>query len=470
MPARQAVLAGTVAVALAACSATTEDRLPGIPEVLAAEFPDSVRELAASRIEALAGRPDDPWANGDLAALLHAHGRLDVAIPLYMRAEALSGQEFRWSYLLGVTQQDAGENADAIISFRSALAKRAYVPAAIRLSQSLAAEGLFEEAAGSLPGRATSDGDRAGIAYERGRVLLGLGDASQAVSELETAVELAPESGAARYSLGMAYRALGDEERAVRQLAALAEGGSERPPLEDPVLASVQELAADEHHFLNLGRSLEASGKYEEAIRAYQRALGLEPAMAAAHANLVGLLGRAGDLDRAREHYEKALSLNPGIEELHNNWGVLQATTGNPSAAATAFRRALAVNPNSARALANLGTALIALGDHSGAVRRFEQAVANDPGNGPARMNLGVAALEAGHAAKAIEHLEVALAVIEQENEASVRLALGHAYVQAGRLAQAREQFESAMALADRAGSVDLSERVRAAMDLLAAR
>ena len=442
--------------------------MPEIPAIRATEFPERTRDLATTRVEALAANPDDPWANGDLASILHAHGRLQDAIVLYERAEALSGGDFRWSYLLGVAQQSTGEFGQAVASFQGSLAKRAYAPAAIRLGESLAADGLLADAAGSLREAAKLDGGGAAAAYELGRVLLDLGDSAQAIPELERAVALAPESGAARYALGMAYRAAGDEDEAARQLGALSEGRNDKPPLDDPILAMVLELAADEHHFLNLGRRLEASGKLAEAIRAYERALALNPMMATAHANLVGAYGQAGDIDRAREHYDKALSINPDSEELHNNWGVLQATAGSPSAAASAFRRALEVNPNSATALANLGTALTALGDRQGAIRRFEQAVANDPNNGPARVNLGVAALEAGRVAAAIVHFEASLAVSGDESQIFIRYMLGQAYEQVGRQNDARDLMQSALRLAEAAASEELAGRIRASLTSLA--
>ena len=462
--------AAALAVTVAACGGDLGNRLPEIPAVAADDFPAAVRDLAARRIQAISMNPDDPWANGDMATILHAHGQRGAAGVLYARAEALSRGEFRWSYLRGVALQEAGRHTEAAASFRRALAKRPYAPAAIRLGESLAAEDLLEDAATALREAVRLNGNKAAGTYALGRVLLDFGAAGEAIPVLESAVALSPSSGAARYALGMAHRAAGDEEAASRHLGMLDGGSDDKPPLNDPVFARVQGLAVDEHHFLNTGKSLEASGKLADAISSYQRALELDPKMASAHANLVGAYGRLGDFERAQAHYNSANSIDPDIEELHNNWGVLQAARENPSAAAAAFRRALEVNPSSARAHANLGVALTALNRAQDAIRHFRDAVANDPGNRPARMHLGVQALEDGRPAEAAEHLEAALGGPEDGTAAFIRYALGRAYQRTGRESEARAEMANALRLAEAGGLAELANRIRPDLESLSDR
>jgi tetratricopeptide (TPR) repeat protein len=56
-------------------------------------------------------------------------------------------------------------------------------------------------------------------------------------------------------------------------------------------------------YWFNLGVALEDQGRTAEAIAAYREALAREPALADAHFNLAGLLGRAGDLHSTREAF-----------------------------------------------------------------------------------------------------------------------------------------------------------------------
>ena len=204
VPWQSVVSVGVCALLLASCSGGTGRDLPEIPVVPAEDFPSPAKVDAERRIRAVTERPRDPWANGDLATMLHAHGQTVKAAVLYRRAEALSGGEFQWTYLLGVSQQSNGRSREAAESFRRALAKRPYVPAAVRLGETLADDRRLEEARDALRGSLDSGANEAAAAYALGRVLLDLGDTDEAVSFLERAVSLAPDSGAARYALGSA--------------------------------------------------------------------------------------------------------------------------------------------------------------------------------------------------------------------------------------------------------------------------
>lgn len=453
------------ACCLAACPSASEADLPPVPDLSLEAFAPAARDQVKAALDLLRQRPTDPWANGDLAALLHARGQVEAAQALYLRAEALSAGEFRWSYLRGVALQDAGRPAEAEVSLRRAIARRRHPPALVRLGRILADGGQGKEAEGVLREALADAASEAAASYALGRLLLERGQTDQAVALLERCLELAPGSSAARYALGTARRAAGDEAGAEQALAA-AGSGSE-PTLEDPVLDRVRARAADEHHWLNRGRELEAAGRTPEAVDAYLRALALEPAMATAHANLVGAYGRAGRFAEAAEHYRAAVAADPEIEELHNNWGVIQARRGDPAAAAAAFRRALEINARSAGAHANLAAALIEMGRIGEAKAHFEQAIETDPANRAARSNLAKLALDGGRPAEAVNHLQAALRDPANDADPVLRRSLGIAYLHSGRHTEGLRALQAALLAANAADLDDLAARVRA--DLQAA-
>ncbi len=428
-------------------------------------FAPAARGQVTAALDLLNQRPTDPWANGDLAALLHARGQVEAAQALYLRAEALSAGEFRWSYLRGAALQDAGRAAEAEASLRRAIARRRHPPALVRLGRILADKGQAEEAERFLREALEDAGSEAAASYALGRLLLDRGEHDKAVALLARCLELAPGSSAARYALGTARRAAGDEAGAEQALAAAGSGTA--PALEDPVLDRVRALAADEHHFLNRGRELEASGRTAEAVEAYLQALALEPTMATAHANLVGAYGRAGRFAEAAEHYRAALATNTELEELHNNWGVIQARQGDPASAAAAFRRALEINPRSAGAHANLAAALIEMGRIDEAKAHFEKAIETDPANLAARSNLAKLALDGGRPEEAVNHLQAAVRDPANDGDPVLRRFLGIAYLHSGRHAKGLRTLQAALHAANAADLDDLVARIRA--DLQAA-
>ncbi|MBS1240571.1 MAG: hypothetical protein H6R45_1277 [Proteobacteria bacterium] len=64
---------------------------------------------------------------------------------------------------------------------------------------------------------------------------------------------------------------------------------------------------------LDVGRAFERLGRFDEALRSYQRVIEIEPSMPAAYAGIAGLQGFAfGRMDLAIPWAEKALALDPG--------------------------------------------------------------------------------------------------------------------------------------------------------------
>ncbi len=124
----------------------------------------------------------------------------------------------------------------------------------------------------------------------------------------------------------------------------------------------------------NLGVTLAAQGKLEEAVRLYRQALELQPNAVEAHQNLGNELAAQGKLDEAVRHFERALQLQPNYPEAHNNLGVQLARRGRLDEAIPHWERALELKPGYAEARFNLGVTLAGQGRLAEAVARLEQA------------------------------------------------------------------------------------------------
>jgi predicted TPR repeat methyltransferase len=162
--------------------------------------------------------------------------------------------------------------------------------------------------------------------------------------------------------------------------------------------------------FNDLGTTFLAMGRFEDAQRAFRRALQIDAGHIFAHYNLGELLRRGGQRDEARRHFERALQLNPHLSPAHAGLGDTLLAQGDFQAAASCYREAIALAPIADAAnYAGLGIALRELNDNVGSLAAFERAVEIDPRTGAAHFNLGSARLEFGRFDDAAVSLREAL-------------------------------------------------------------
>jgi len=122
---------------------------------------------------------------------------------------------------------------------------------------------------------------------------------------------------------------------------------------------------------LDLGRFKEAEGYFRQALRGNDDSL--------TRYNLGLLLARTGRADEAIGEYERALSLDPYAVEPRLNLGVLFARQDKLDRAQRELVAALQVEPGNAGAHANLGVVLARRGQTDQAVREFQEALRLDP-------------------------------------------------------------------------------------------
>lgn len=84
--------------------------------------------------------------------------------------------------------------------------------------------------------------------------------------------------------------------------------------------------------------------------------------------NMLGIvLCQGSDYHAACIHFERAIKMQPGIAAYHANLGVARKRCGDAAAAETAYRRAIEIDNTCVSALSNLANHLIARGDTVGA-------------------------------------------------------------------------------------------------------
>jgi tetratricopeptide (TPR) repeat protein len=149
-----------------------------------------------------------------------------------------------------------------------------------------------------------------------------------------------------------------------------------------------------------LGVGLQKSGRLEEAIAEYQRAIALNPRFGEARANLAAAreawgneLAAAGRDKEALAQFEQFVKETPErvTADTHDAMAELWRRLGDMQHALAAYREVVRMAPASANAHNNLGSALLDTHQPVEAVREFREALRLDPGSANARRNLDVA-------------------------------------------------------------------------------
>jgi Flp pilus assembly protein TadD len=171
----------------------------------------------------------------------------------------------------------------------------------------------------------------------------------------------------------------------------------------------------------NLANALMKAGRKDDALRQYQMALEAYPESAGLHNSFGNALEAQGHIELATREFARAVELNPRFAEAHNNLGLAYLSTGAREQARQAeqeFKTAISINPQYAEAENNLGTIFGLQGNDAEAERLFREALKNDPTFTKALVNLGATLASESHFAEADAVLEKALQIDPDNAEA----------------------------------------------------
>jgi tetratricopeptide (TPR) repeat protein len=131
-------------------------------------------------------------------------------------------------------------------------------------------------------------------------------------------------------------------------------------------------------YYLDRGNLLHKLGRPEEALADYEAVMRLSPPFPEAYYNRSELRFAAGDLDGARADLDHTLELDPEFTPAYVNRGGLNGARGDHEAARKDVERGLALAPRDPHLLCVLGQVELAEGRHPEARAAFDQALEAD--------------------------------------------------------------------------------------------
>lgn len=281
--------------------------------------------------------------------------------------------------------------------------------------------------------------------YYLARVDEDSGELDRAIDSAERAVALRPSSGPALTLLGRLYWTAGRDAGVEAITRRLLEG--------HPTVAA--------GHFYS-GRLLAKRGALDEAVAAFETALGYSADSTQIHYAMAMALRKQGKVELADRHLQSysngrptSLCPDPLGEQLHRlaaganheyEQALKRTAEGRLVEAVEHYRAALRIDPELAVAHQNLGVILLQTGQLQEAVHHLSQAVRIDPGLVPALTNLGTALARTGQSDQARQSFERAR-VLDPQNPA-VFNDFANFLMSVGDLPAAVEEYRTAIRLA----------------------
>ena len=139
------------------------------------------------------------------------------------------------------------------------------------------------------------------------------------------------------------------------------------------------------------GRLLEALGRSQASIAAYQAALRVKPDFHRCTNRVAYILAGLERYAEAEPYFRAVLDADPGNAVAHFNLGYTYDKRGMFEKAIEAFRTATVLNPGIDRAWYGLGLSYAALGKHEDAAKALHEAAKLQPMNPHAWYQLGMA-------------------------------------------------------------------------------
>jgi len=201
--------------------------------------------------------------------------------------------------------------------------------------------------------------------FEEGNLLFDKNNLKHATEKYEAVTDLAPDYPEANYNLGLCYRNLGDDKKALNALlkCVLSKqtwGDEDAWDIISILLIKMDMLAEAEEaccktittskekkweHYERLGGVLWKKEQQDLAVQVFHECIEIEDKSSVAHYNLGRYYFSKDDLDASRNHLNRAVTLSPQYKEAWYALGKTMCLLGHIKKAQQAFQKVLNIDP-----------------------------------------------------------------------------------------------------------------------------
>ena len=390
--------------------------------------PDVGEQLRAMQ-SSLAALAKDPAATaqrlseayGLMGQVYQAYALTASAEPSYLNAHRLAPDDFRWLHFLGSLGQQEGRTQEAITYYQRAVQLRSDdLAAQVYLGNLYLQQNQLEPARTSFKAALAINANCAAAWYGFGQLSLASQNYGEAAKQLEQALRLSPETNRIHYALALAYRGLGEIEKA---RAHLQQQGPVGVRVADPLLDGLPELIKGERLPLVRGRMAFDALRFADAATEFRKAVAAQPASLTARVNLGSALAELGDVDGAIEQFQEALRIEPKNLAAHYNLSLLFAKQNQPGQAIAHLRVVLDMNDRDVEARWRLAQELLKASRRQEALAELARVIADDPNNEDALLTRAKILSGNRQYAQALSELEKSHAQFPARGRTAVMLA-----------------------------------------------
>lgn len=191
----------------------------------------------------------------------------------------------------------------------------------------------------------------------------------RAISLFERAIELDPQYTLAYAGLGEAYWRMYDETRDAKWVDRAIEYAERAKNLNNSLPAV----------HVTLGMIQRGTGRYDEAVISYKKALELDAEHADAYRGLALAYDQLGNTEDAEKTYKQAIRLQPSYWAGYNQLGGYYMNQGRIREAIEQYKKVTELIPDSNYGFFNLGVAYYYLDDFQKAIDMFNKTVEIEP-------------------------------------------------------------------------------------------